>query len=134
MADKIEKSEEDWKIILTPEQYHVCREGGTERPFTGKYNDFKEQGQFNCSCCSNSLFDSDSKFDSGTGWPSFWAPVENANLETETDNTFGMTRTEVTCGKCGSHIGHIFPDGPAPTGLRYCANSASLHLKKGESS
>ncbi len=128
MADKIEKSEEDWKIILTPEQYPVCREGGTERPFTGKYNDFKEQGQFNCSCCSNSLFDSDSKFDSGTGWPSFFAPVSKDAVELHDDWSMLMKRTEVKCAKCDAHLGHVFPDGPQPTGQRFCMNSVSLEF------
>ena len=123
-----------YKEKLTPTQYAVTREKATEPPFSGEYWNTKSTGTYVCVCCEAELFHSSTKFDSGTGWPSFWAPVEDANLETETDHTFGMTRTEVTCGKCGSHIGHIFPDGPAPTGLRYCANSASLHLKNGESS
>ena len=123
-----------YKEKLTPTQYAVTREKATEPPFSGEYWNTKSTGTYVCVCCEAELFHSSTKFDSGTGWPSFWAPVEDANLETETDHTLGMTRTEVTCGKCGSHIGHIFPDGPAPTGLRYCANSASLHLKKGESS
>ena len=128
MKDKIQKSEEEWKKELTPEQYQVCRMKGTERPFTGEYYKTKEAGVYKCSACGNELFESDTKFESGTGWPSFYKPITEDNVETEDDNTYGMRRTEVMCGKCGAHLGHIFPDGPRPTGLRYCINSVSLRL------
>jgi peptide-methionine (R)-S-oxide reductase len=128
MKDKIEKSEEEWKKELTPEQYQVCRMKGTERPFTGAYYNTKDPGVYKCAACGNELFDSDTKFDSGTGWPSFYKPVGEENVETEEDLSYGMRRTEVTCSKCGAHLGHLFPDGPRPTGLRYCINSVALKM------
>jgi peptide-methionine (R)-S-oxide reductase len=128
MKNKIQKSEEEWKKELTPEQYQVCRNKGTERPFTGEYNDSKQPGMYKCAACGNELFDSDTKFDSGTGWPSFYKPLSEENVETETDESYGMRRTEVKCSACGAHLGHLFPDGPRPTGLRYCINSVALKL------
>ncbi|MBT8439728.1 MAG: peptide-methionine (R)-S-oxide reductase MsrB [Gammaproteobacteria bacterium] len=122
--------DEQWKEKLSGEQYHVCRERGTERPFSGKFHDSKEDGTYRCVCCGEPLFLSDTKFDSGTGWPSFYAPLDENAVETETDRSHGMERTEVHCQKCGSHLGHVFPDGPQPTGLRYCINSLSLDLVK----
>jgi len=128
MKKKIEKTEQEWEKELTPEQFHICREKGTERAFTGKYHNSKEKGVFKCVACGNELFDSSTKFDSGTGWPSFYQPVQAENVETEEDHSYGMRRTEVMCGSCGAHLGHVFPDGPRPTGLRYCINSVALKM------
>ena len=126
MKDKIQKTEDEWKKELTPEQYQVCRMKGTERPFTGEYYKTKQPGLYKCVACGNELFDSDTKYESGTGWPSFYKPLNEENVETEEDDGHGMSRTEVMCSKCGAHLGHVFPDGPRPSGLRYCINSVSL--------
>ena len=128
--EMVSKTDEEWQKILTPEQYRVCRKKDTERPFTGKYNDCKEKGMYKCSCCGNELFDSNSKFESGTGWPSFFKPINDENIKCESDTDYGMIRTEVMCKKCGAHLGHVFDDGPQPTNLRFCINSVSLNLDK----
>ena len=127
---KVTKTEEEWKKELSPEEYHVLREKGTEPAFTGKYWKNKKKGTYLCAACGNELFNSDTKYESGTGWPSFWAPVSSDNVETEQDTSFGMHRTEIKCAKCGGHLGHVFDDGPKPTGQRYCINSASLKFKE----
>ena len=129
MAEKITKTDDEWKKLLTPEQYQVARKGGTEPAFTGKYWKTKDPGVFLCACCGQELFDSGTKFESGTGWPSFFKPVDSNAVVEHSDTSYGMRRTEVRCGRCDAHLGHVFPDGPAPTGQRYCMNSASLNLK-----
>lgn len=124
------KDDDYWRDKLTPEQYHVCREKGTERAFSGEYWDTSEKGVYNCRCCGETLFLSDSKFDAGCGWPSFFQPADAGHIEEAPDHSLGMTRTEIMCKKCGCHLGHVFEDGPQPTGLRYCVNSLSVTLEK----
>lgn len=129
MPEKVQKTDAEWKAQLTPEQYRVCRKHGTERAYTGAYATNKDPGLYACVCCGNPLFDASTKFESGTGWPSFWQPVSEDAIETREDRTLWMRRTEVLCAACESHLGHVFEDGPPPTGLRYCMNSVALNLE-----
>jgi len=133
LRKKLIKPMEECRKILTPEEFHVLREKGTERPFTGKHLYNKKKGIYVCAACGNELFSSDKKFDSGTGWPSFWAPIAEDKVELEADNSLGMQRTEVLCNQCGGHLGHVFDDGPKPTGHRFCINSAALHFEERQS-
>lgn len=128
MAEKLKKTEEEWRQELTPEQYHILREKGTEQAFTGEYSQTKTPGTYKCAACGQELFSSDTKYDSGSGWPSFYQPMDKGSVDEHEDNSYGMRRVEVTCSRCGSHLGHVFPDGPRPTGMRFCINSASLKL------
>ena len=132
IKNKIQKSNEEWQSQLTPEQYHITREHGTERPFSGEYNSNKQTGIYKCVCCGNPLFDSKTKYDSGSGWPSFYEAISEDAIEEIEDRSLMMTRIETVCSKCEAHLGHVFPDGPAPTGLRYCMNSLSLAFEKSE--
>ena len=134
MADKITRSEQEWKELLTPEQYEICRKKGTERPFSGEYYETKTKGTYRCLCCGNALFLSEDKYDSGCGWPSFWSSLDEDSVTTQEDRSLFMQRTEVLCKQCDAHLGHVFEDGPEPTGLRYCINSVSLVLEADEES
>lgn len=130
MARKVNKTDEEWKQQLSDDVYRVCRQKGTEHPFSGQYCDLKETGVYRCICCGEALFDSSTKFESGTGWPSFYQPIDSSSIENINDKTHGMARTEVVCHACGAHLGHVFEDGPTPTGQRYCINSVSLDFSK----
>ena len=132
MTDKIKKSDSEWQKELTPEQFQVARKAGTEPAFSGKYHKTKDPGMYACACCGQPLFSSETKYESGSGWPSFFKPLDESAVEEHSDVTYGMRRTEVRCSKCDAHLGHVFPDGPRPTGMRYCMNSASLDLKPEE--